>query len=126
MSEVQRKSCPEWRVMLHGFSDSEFDAAHASQCQDHLATCPDCRAAMEEVRAERTIMNQDGVKWRAPEALRAQVLSTPAAEQGQQSQKTAWRRALGLKQWALWLRLQRLRHASSSSRSRRPDHRSSG
>jgi anti-sigma factor RsiW len=47
MSEARLKGCPEWRVMLHGFVDGEFDPVHASQFQDHLATCPGCRAAME-------------------------------------------------------------------------------
>ncbi len=109
MSEAQRKGCPEWSVMLHGFVDGELDPAHASQFQDHLGTCPGCRAEMDEVRAARKVMNQEGVKWRPPEALRAQVLSMLAFEesvaasrppQRPQPQNPAWRRALDLfKQW---------------------------
>ncbi|MBZ9605694.1 anti-sigma factor family protein [Phyllobacterium chamaecytisi] len=97
MSQARLKGCPEWRVMLHGFVDGEFDPAHASQFKDHLATCPGCRTAMEQVRVERTVMNQDNVKWRPPQVLRAQVLSMHVFEQRQQSQKPGWRRALGLK-----------------------------
>jgi anti-sigma factor RsiW len=110
MSEARGKGCPEWPVMLHGFVDGELDPAHASRFQDHLATCTGCRAEVEEVRAARKIMNQEGVKWHSPEALRSQVLSMLAFEesarasrppQRQQLQKPAWRRKLDLlKQWS--------------------------
>ncbi|KQV83366.1 anti-sigma factor [Rhizobium sp. Root1220] len=110
MSEAQWKVCPEYRVMLHGFVDGELDPAHASQFQDHITACPGCRAQMEEVRAARKIMNQEGVKWRAPVALRSEILSMLAFEervaatlppQRPQPQKHAWRRALDfLKLWS--------------------------
>lgn len=110
MSEARSKDCPEWRVMLHGFVDGELDPAHASQLQHHLATCPGCRVQIEEVRAARKTMNQEGVKWRAPAALRAEVLSmlafeesvaAPLPPQRPQPQKHAWRRALDfLKLWS--------------------------
>ncbi|MGO7522453.1 anti-sigma factor family protein, partial [Rhizobium brockwellii] len=75
MSEANQKGCPEWRVMLHGFVDGELDSVHAAQFEDHLATCAHCRAEMERVRAVREIIDQEGVKWQPPEALRSQVLS---------------------------------------------------
>lgn len=109
MSDAQQKGCPEWRVMLHGFVDGELDPAHASQFQDHLATCPACRAEMEEMRAARKIMNQEGVKWRPPRALRAQVLlmlvfeesvAASPPQQRQQPHKPAWRLFDLLKQWS--------------------------
>jgi len=109
MSEARQKSCPEWRVMLHGFVDGELDPRHASQFREHLATCQGCRAEMEEVQATRKIMNQDGVKWRPPEALRAQVLSMLAFEENVATPRRqarppvpGWRRALDLlRQWSL-------------------------
>jgi len=110
MSEARQIGCPEWRVLLHGFVDGELAAPHASQFQDHLDACPGCRAEMDEVRAARKVIHQEGVKWRPPEALRAQVLSMLAFEesvtasrppQRPQPQKSTWWRALDLfKQWS--------------------------
>ncbi|MGM4911981.1 anti-sigma factor family protein [Rhizobium sp. 768_B6_N1_8] len=81
MSEAHQKGCPEWRIMLHGFIDGELDSVHAAQFEDHLATCENCRAEMEGVAAVRKIIDQDGVRWRPPEALRSQVLSMLSFEQ---------------------------------------------
>lgn len=106
MSEAQQKGCPEWRVMLHGFVDGELDSVHAAQFEDHLATCANCRAEMEGVRAVREIIDQDGVKWRPPEALRSQVLSMLSFEQAATAsnlprQTPVWRRALDfIRQWS--------------------------
>lgn len=109
MSEAQQYGCPEWRIMLHGFVDGELDSVHAAQFEAHLAACGNCAAEMENVRAVRAIIGQDGVKWRPPQALRSQVLSMLSYEQtamgasphplGQPSQ---WRRALHLlRRWSL-------------------------
>jgi anti-sigma factor RsiW len=108
MSEAPQKACPEWRIMLHGFVDGELDSVHAAQFKDHLATCDNCRAEMERVTAVRKIMDQDGVKWRPPEALRSQVLSMLSFEHTAAIRKSPqpyrppfWRRALDLvRQWS--------------------------
>ncbi|RUM23560.1 anti-sigma factor [Rhizobium vallis] len=106
MSEAQQKGCPEWRIMLHGFVDGELDSVHAAQFEDHLATCANCRTEMEGVRAVRGIIDQDGVKWRPPEALRSQVLSMLSFEQAATAsslsrQAPVWRRALDfIRQWS--------------------------
>ncbi|HWT56411.1 MAG TPA: anti-sigma factor [Rhizobium sp.] len=107
MSEAQEKGCPEWRIMLHGFVDNELDSVHTAQFEDHLAICPNCRAEMERVRAVRKIIDQDGIKWKPPEALRSQVLSMLSFEQAAVSgqplprQVPVWRRTLDfLRQWS--------------------------
>ncbi|MBC2805667.1 anti-sigma factor [Rhizobium ruizarguesonis] len=108
MSEAQRKGCPEWRVMLHGFVDGELDSVHAAQFEDHLATCAHCRAEMERVRAVREIIDQEGVKWQPPEALRSQVLSMLSFEETAAASSLPlprrvpiWRRALDfIRQWS--------------------------
>ncbi|NEJ70587.1 anti-sigma factor [Rhizobium phaseoli] len=108
MSGAQQKGCPEWRVMLHGFVDGELDSVHAAQFEDHLATCANCRAEMERVRGVREIIDQDGIKWKPPVALRSQVLSMLSFEQSAvvsslplQRQASVWRRALDFfRQWS--------------------------
>jgi anti-sigma factor RsiW len=67
--------------MLHGFVDGELDSVQAARFEEHLATCTDCRSEMDSVRALRAVIDQDGVKWRPPEALRAQVLSLLSFEE---------------------------------------------
>ncbi|MBX4907583.1 MULTISPECIES: anti-sigma factor [Rhizobium] len=107
MSDTHQKGCPEWRVMLHGFVDGELDSDHAAQFEDHLAACTDCRAEVERVQAVREIIDQDGVKWRPPEALRSHVLSMLSFEQATTSglplplRVAGWRRALVFfRQWS--------------------------
>jgi anti-sigma factor RsiW len=108
MSEAHQNACPEWRIMLHGFVDGELDGVHAAQFEGHLATCESCRAEMERVTAVRKIIDQDGVRWRPPEALRSQVLSMLSFEQTaaasslpQAYRPPFWRRAFDLaRQWS--------------------------
>lgn len=110
MSEARLNGCPEWHVMLHGVVDGELVPALVSRFQDHLATCSGCRVEMAQVRGTRKVMNQEGVKWRPPGALRSHVVSMLAFEesvavslppQSQKPQKPIWWRALdAFKQWS--------------------------
>jgi anti-sigma factor (TIGR02949 family) len=108
MSETQSKGCPEWHIRLHGFIDGELDSVHAAQFEDHLATCENCRAEIERVGAVRKIVDQDGVRWKPPEALRSQVLSMLSFEQAAttsglptQHQPPLWRRTLDfIRHWS--------------------------
>ena len=108
MSETQSKGCPEWHIMLHGFIDGELDSVHAAQFEDHLGTCENCRAEIERVGAVRKIVDQDGVRWKPPEARRSQVLSMLSFEQAAttsglptQHQPPLWRRTLDfIRHWS--------------------------
>lgn len=94
--------------MLHGFVDGELDSAHAAEFEGHLSTCPGCAEELAKVRAMKTILNQDGIKWKPPEALRSQLLSMLSFEQAamisglpQRQQVAITRRALDLiRQWS--------------------------
>ncbi len=108
MSQAQKNGCPEWRIILHGFVDGELDSVHAAQFEDHLVSCVNCQAELERVRAVKEIMDQDGVRWRPPEALRSQILSMLSLEQAamasglpQLRPATALQRAMELiRQWS--------------------------
>jgi anti-sigma factor RsiW len=41
-------TCEEAGVLLHALLDSELDASHAYQVEEHLATCPDCSARLRQ------------------------------------------------------------------------------
>jgi anti-sigma factor RsiW len=90
--------------MLHGFIDGELDAAHSLELEQHLATCPQCSAQLERFQALKQTVSQKGVRWRAPEHVRAQVLAAIAQEAAKQSQRapslSSWTKATGLiRQW---------------------------
>jgi anti-sigma factor RsiW len=97
--------CSEWELMLHGFIDRELDAAHSLQLEQHLATCPHCAAQLERFRALNQVVSQKGVRWRAPDHVRAQVLAAVSREaalhaRSQSEQREARFSLLGfIKQW---------------------------
>lgn len=74
------RPCPDWEILLHGFVDGELDAAHALRCEQHLAECAGCTAAVCDLRALRRTIGQEGVRWPAPESLRRSVLAAVARE----------------------------------------------
>jgi anti-sigma factor RsiW len=72
--------------MLHGFIDGELDAAHSLQLEQHLATCPHCADQLERFRAVNKVVSQQGVRWRTPDHVRAQVLAAVSREAALQAQ----------------------------------------
>jgi anti-sigma factor RsiW len=108
MSEEEKVSCTGWTAMLHGFVDGELDSVHAAEFESHLATCPDCRQAMEKLHAVKRTIGQDGVKWQAPPDVRSHILAALSLENGAAnaafspaSAEPLWRRALRYaRQWS--------------------------
>lgn len=72
--------CVEWALTLHGFVDGELDAMHALQVERHLATCAGCSHELERLRALKQVVGQNGVRWRTPDHVRAQVLDALVRE----------------------------------------------
>jgi anti-sigma factor RsiW len=62
--------------MLNGFVDGELDAAHSLQLEQHLKSCSPCVTRLEKLQQLRKVVGQDGVRWRAPDHVRAQVLAS--------------------------------------------------
>jgi anti-sigma factor RsiW len=90
--------------MLHGFMDGELDAAHSLELEQHLATCPDCAGQLARFQALKQTVSQKGVRWRAPEHVRAQVLAAIAQEAEKQTQLapsiSPWTKVTGMvRQW---------------------------
>lgn len=80
MTLAIQEQCPEWELMLNGFVDGELDAAHSLQLERHLVTCASCAGRLGRLRAQKRIVGQSGVRWRAPDHVRAQVLAGLARE----------------------------------------------
>ena len=85
MSSADQDRCARWQLLLHGFIDGELDAAHALEFEQHLATCPDCARQLERFVALKQVVSQQGVRWRTPEHVRAQVLAAIAQEATRQA-----------------------------------------
>jgi anti-sigma factor RsiW len=73
-------TCSRWELMLHGFLDRELDAAHSLEFEQHLATCPHCAGQLKRFQTLKQAVSQKGVRWRAPDHVRAQVLAAIAHE----------------------------------------------
>ncbi|QRM44329.1 anti-sigma factor [Rhizobium sp. BG4] len=89
MSDTPKQGCDQWGPVLHAFIDGELDLVRAAELEAHLAGCPDCRAEMERVRGVRQRIGRDGVRFKMPEEVRAQVLTALSREQaaGLQAQR---------------------------------------
>jgi anti-sigma factor RsiW len=94
--------CGRWQLMLHGFIDGELDAAHSLEFEQHLATCPQCAEQLERFVALKKVVSQKGVRWRAPDHVRAQVLAAITREAVRQARPTVspWVKTFALvRQW---------------------------
>jgi anti-sigma factor RsiW len=102
VNSADQDRCSHWGLMLHGFIDGELDAAHSLELEQHLATCPDCAGQLERFQALKQVVSQGGVRWRAPDHVRAQVLAAIAHEAEKEARPAAsrWDRVFGLvRQW---------------------------
>lgn len=81
MSEGHTNDHDAWNDLLHGFIDGELDATNAARFEAHLATCADCTHEMEEALMVKRLAGRDGVKWQAPDVVRARVQTALALEQ---------------------------------------------
>ncbi|MDI1263104.1 MAG: zf-HC2 domain-containing protein, partial [bacterium] len=80
MTPVTASRCAEWELMLHGFVDGELDAVHSLQIERHVATCQHCTRQLESLQALKRLVAQEGVQWRAPDHVRAQVAASISRE----------------------------------------------
>jgi hypothetical protein len=52
------ETCVEMRPLLGGLLDGELEPATARRLEAHLAACPDCRAALETMRAQDRMLRR--------------------------------------------------------------------
>jgi anti-sigma factor RsiW len=65
--------CTESHSKMSAFADGELDASATRQLTQHLAHCPDCAKACEQLLALREAVSQHGVRHAAPAALHQQI-----------------------------------------------------
>jgi anti-sigma factor RsiW len=89
MSASDPVPCAEWELMLHGVVDGELDAAHSLQIERHIASCRHCAEQLESLKAMKRRIAQNGVLWRTPDHVRAQVLEAISREATMQARPSA-------------------------------------
>jgi anti-sigma factor RsiW len=65
--------CAETERRLHAYFDGELDALGADAFENHLETCAECRAALEDLKTMRSALRADASSERAPPALAARI-----------------------------------------------------
>jgi anti-sigma factor RsiW len=65
--------CAETERRLHAYFDGELDAVGAAAFEEHLESCAECRAALEELKIMRAALRTELPHERAPAALAARI-----------------------------------------------------
>ena len=68
-------SCAEMRVLLHGMLDHELDLADSIRVETHMQACRDCTTEYRRQGALRAAIRRSEPRYRAPEDLRARVIT---------------------------------------------------
>jgi anti-sigma factor RsiW len=89
------EACSDKRLLLHGLVDGELDAANTLELEAHLKACPGCAEELERIQALRRTLAAPGLRYTAPERLRARVAAALDAEVGggrpARSRSALWR-----------------------------------
>src|SRR3954471_15359874 len=60
-------------ALIHPYIDGELDAANASEMEDHLRQCDECRSAELRIRSLRSALANSSPGFRAPAQLRTDI-----------------------------------------------------
>lgn len=66
-------SCRDRARLLDGYVDGELDLAAALELDDHVQSCPRCKAALARLAALRTALRRHAEPETAPDSLRARL-----------------------------------------------------
>jgi mycothiol system anti-sigma-R factor len=80
MSKSTPQDCADWADSLHAFADGELDYLHAQKIEHHLAGCERCSEELAQVRDVKRLVDQNTVRWVAPETFRASVVAAISQE----------------------------------------------
>jgi len=93
--------CTESHSKMSALVDGELDAWSAQQLTQHLAHCPDCAKACEQLLALRAAVSQHGMRHAAPAALQ-QRLHQALQEEPKESKASPRQRKWTRLPWA-WI-----------------------
>ena len=81
--------CNEIRDLLGAQVDGELDLAHSRELEKHLAACPACATAAQEITAQRNQVRSTLPRYAAPDSLRTRVRAEIRSAAGERA-RTAW------------------------------------
>ena len=73
-------NCPEALTLTHPYSDGELDLVRSLDLEKHLAQCPSCSRAYEDLNGLKSALHSTDLYFKAPASLRRQVRASIAAE----------------------------------------------
>jgi anti-sigma factor RsiW len=66
-------TCDDARILMHGHLDGELDLATDLEIQRHLEECPRCASEYAALRAMRTRLKDESLRYEAPAALKEKI-----------------------------------------------------
>jgi anti-sigma factor RsiW len=66
-------TCDEAEILLHALIDSELDAGHVREVEEHIANCPRCAAQLRTYREMSKAVAGAEFRYSAPPALRRRI-----------------------------------------------------
>lgn len=66
-------TCEDAHVLIHALLDGELDASHAREIENHLATCPHCKARVAAYHDMREALSACELSYTAPARLRQRI-----------------------------------------------------
>jgi anti-sigma factor RsiW len=92
--------CAACRELLDAHLDHELMSEESADVRDHLAQCPDCARAYDELAATSHVLREGLVHYRAPDVLKARIRSALAESDGNATTvNRAPRRPIVPQQW---------------------------
>lgn len=74
-------ACVDQELLLGGLIDGELDAANTALVEAHVERCEGCREELERLQAVRNLLDREGVRHSAPEALSKRIAAFPELSQ---------------------------------------------
>lgn len=84
-------TCGEAQELITAVVDGELPEAERALLETHLHACADCRTALAAEQALKQAIHGTGALLRAPDALRARILSDPRIFPAQRRSARRWR-----------------------------------
>src|SRR5260370_30451624 len=83
----RRMNCDEVRRLLDAFVDGELDLTQQLDLETHLAGCPDCKAAAEQIANFSSLVRMNMEVYKAPRKLKSKIRTSLRKES---EPKFAW------------------------------------
>jgi anti-sigma factor RsiW len=87
-------NCDEARILLHGHLDGELDLVRDLEVERHIEECPRCASEFATLRAMRTRLKDEALRFEAPQELKEKIRralpATPERSRGYPSRRGAF------------------------------------